>query len=233
MNGKRFSWFSYLAFPLFIAIILLVVFVFRQDFLSILRDRESLRAWILARNGWGEFAFIALQILQVVIFVIPGEIVQVAGGYVFGFWKGSALTLAGITLGSIVNFYAGRFLGRPFVEAIFRKGRIEEIEKVTGSGKAAAGFFLLFVIPGLPKDVLCYVAGVSRLSLVVFIGISMMGRLPGVLGSSFMGSAAFAGSYRAALVVLTVASVLFFLGLFFKEKITVSLARFLHRGTKT
>ncbi len=163
------------------------------------------------------------------IFVIPGEIVQVAGGYVFGFWQGTLLSLVGITIGSVVNFLAGRLLGRPFVESIFAKEKIEAVEKATGSGKAAAGFFLLFVIPGIPKDVLCYVAGMTALGFPSFMAVSMLGRLPGILGSSLIGSAAYDQNYRAALVVLIIASVLFFAGLVFKERIEGLLARLFHR----
>jgi uncharacterized membrane protein YdjX (TVP38/TMEM64 family) len=70
-------------------------------------------------------------------------------------------------------------------------------------------------------------AGISRLGVVAFLSISSLGRLPGILGSAFMGSAAYEGSYRAALLVLTIASVLFFVGLFFKERIQDFVARIL------
>ncbi|MDA8426481.1 MAG: TVP38/TMEM64 family protein [Treponema sp.] len=229
MDRQRRSRLALVAFPLFILLVLAVVVVFRNELFGLFRDREAVRAWIAARGAWGAAAFIGLQILQVVIFVIPGEIVQVAGGYVFGFWQGTLLSLVGITIGSVVNFLAGRLLGRPFVESIFAKEKIEAVEKATGSGKAAAGFFLLFVIPGIPKDVLCYVAGMTALGFPSFMAVSMLGRLPGILGSSLIGSAAYDQNYRAALVVLIIASVLFFAGLVFKERIEGLLARLFHR----
>ncbi|HTX73981.1 MAG TPA: VTT domain-containing protein [Rectinemataceae bacterium] len=230
MERKRSDWFGLVAFPLFIALVVAVVVLMRHQLLGLFRDRELIRSWIEARGTWGGLAFVGLQVFQVVIFVVPGEIVQIAGGYAFGFWQGTGLSLLGITLGSLVNFAAGRFLGRPFVERIFDAGRVAAVERVTGSGKAAAGFFLLFVIPGIPKDVLCYVAGMAGLGLPSFLGVSMLGRLPGILGSSFMGSATFDRDYRAALVVLAAASLLFVAGLFYRERIESWLARLLHRG---
>jgi len=226
---KRKSPFAYLAFPLFICLIVALVLVFRNELWAFFKDRESIRAWIGGSGAWGPAAYIGLQIIQVVIFVIPGELVQVAGGYVFGFWLGSLYTVIGIALGSLGNFYAGRLLGRPFVESLFPRDKIEEVERVTGSGKGAAGFFLLFVIPGIPKDVLCYVAGVSKLRLLAFLAVSMAGRLPGILGSSYMGSAAYSGAYRGAIIVLVAASLLFILGLAFKERIQGFIARLLGR----
>jgi uncharacterized membrane protein YdjX (TVP38/TMEM64 family) len=227
---KRKSPFAYVAFPLFIVLIVALVLVFRNELWGLFKDREAIRAWIGERGVSGPLAFIGLQILQVVIFVIPGELAQVAGGYVFGFALGSLYTLVGIALGSLVNFYAGRLLGRPFVESLFAREKIEEIERVTGSGKGAAGFFLLFVIPGIPKDVLCYVAGVSKLGFPAFLAVSMAGRLPGILGSAFMGSAAYSGAYRSAIVVLVIAASLFALGLIFKEGIQNLISRLLRRG---
>jgi uncharacterized membrane protein YdjX (TVP38/TMEM64 family) len=225
----RKSPFAYIAFPLFVALIVALVIVFRDQLWGLFKDREAIRGWIEGRGIWGPLAYIFLQIVQVVIFVIPGEIVQVAGGYAFGFWLGSLYALIGITLGSLANFYAGRLLGRPFVESLFARDKIEKVEAVTGSSKGAAGFFLLFVIPGIPKDVLCYVAGVSKLRLLAFLGASMAGRLPGILGSAYMGSAAWSGAWRGAIVVLVLAAVLFVLGLAFRERIQAFIARLLHR----
>jgi uncharacterized membrane protein YdjX (TVP38/TMEM64 family) len=227
---RRKSPFAYVAFPLFIAALVALVLVFREQLWGLFKDREAIRLWIEGRGALGPLAFILLQIVQVVIFVIPGEIVQVAGGYAFGFWLGSLYSLVGITLGSLVNFYAGRLLGRPFVESLFDREKIEKVEAVTGSGKGAAGFFLLFVVPGIPKDVLCYVAGVSKLRLLAFLGVSMAGRLPGILGSSYMGSAAFSGAWRGAIAVLAVAAALFALGLIFRERIQEGIGRLLRRG---
>jgi len=226
---ERKSPLAYIAFPLFIGLIIALVLVFRDELWGLFKDREAIRVWIGERGVLGPLAYIAMQVLQVVIFVIPGELVQVAGGYVFGFALGSLYTLVGIALGSLVNFYAGRLLGRPFVESLFARERIEEIERVTGSGKGAAGFFLLFIIPGIPKDVLCYVAGVSRLGFPAFLAVSMAGRLPGILGSAFMGSAAYTGAYRSAIIVLAVAAALFALGLAFKGKIQELIARLLRK----
>ena len=227
---RRKSLFAYVAFPLFIALIVALVVVFHDQIWGLFRNRDAIRGWIEGRGLWGPLAFIFLQVVQVVVFVIPGEVVQIAGGYAFGLWLGTLYSLIGITLGSLANFYAGRLLGRPFVESLFARDKIEKVEAVTGSGKAAAGFFLLFVIPGIPKDVLCYVAGVSKLRLLAFLGVSMAGRLPGILGSSYMGSAAYTGAWHGAAIVLVIAAALFVLGLVFRERIQAFVARLLHKS---
>jgi uncharacterized membrane protein YdjX (TVP38/TMEM64 family) len=226
---KRRSPLALIGFPLLICAIVGAFLIFRGEILGFIRDRDALRSWILGLGAWGPAAFMGLQVLQVVVFVVPGEVVQIVGGYIFGFWLGSLYTIVGIAVGTLFNFYAGRLLGRPFVESVFDKEKIEGIERVTGSGKGAAGFFLLFLIPGIPKDVLCYVAGMSTLALPAFLGVSMAGRLPGILGSAFMGGAAYAGKWGSALVVLGVAAVLFALGVIFKDRIQALVARVLRR----
>jgi uncharacterized membrane protein YdjX (TVP38/TMEM64 family) len=230
-NVRRRPLVSVLAFPLLIFAILVCCFVFRSQIALFLRDRELLRAWILSFGMWGPAVFVALQALQVIVFVVPGEFIQIAGGYVFGLWLGSLYTVVGIIIGSTVNFFAGRILGRPFVESIFDKSKIESVERITGSGKGAAGFFLLYLIPGMPiKDLLCYVAGISTLKLFVFLGVSMMGRLPGIVGSALIGDAAYGGRWTLALIVFGAAAALFALGLVFKERIQKTLTRILHKS---
>lgn len=223
---------SLVAFPLFIVAVAALVWIFRQDFIALFKDRDGIRDWIRAQGGWGMLAFVGLQALQVILFMLPGEIVQVAGGYAFGFWLSTGLSVAGILVGSVVNFYVGRILGRPFVEGVFGAEKVVRIEKATSSGKGAAGFFLFFLIPGIPKDILCYVAGMSRLSLALFMAVSMGGRLPGILGSAFMGSATQAGSYTAAFVVFGIAGLLFLGGLLFKDRIEGLIGRITARKGK-
>jgi Uncharacterized conserved protein len=224
--------FAYVAFPLFLVAIVVLVVLFREQLGSFFHDRNAIRTWIVSKGPWAPLFFIALQVLQVVVFIIPGEIIQIAGGYVFSFWPGLLYSFVGIAAGSVVNFFVGRIMGRPFVESIFDSGKIAKVEAATGSGKGAAGFFLLFLIPGIPKDVLCYVAGFSSMGLPLFLAVSMTGRLPGLLGSAYMGSAAYSGSYRSAMIVLAVAALLFFVGLAFKDHIQTGVARFLDRRGK-
>ncbi|MEI6876616.1 MAG: VTT domain-containing protein [Spirochaetota bacterium] len=228
MKSKRPSWPAMVGFPVFFLVIIGFAWIYRDGLIAVFRDREAIRTWILGWGWAGFLAFIALQAFQVIIFMVPGEVVQVAGGWVFGLWQGLGLSILGIGLGSIVNFAAGRFLGRPFVVGLFGEGRVVQMEGLAASGKGAAAFFLLFAIPGIPKDVLCYVAGLVRLRFGTFLAVSMIGRLPGMIGSSWMGSAARDGDWTVAIVILVLASLLFFLGLFFRDRIIAFIGQLLH-----
>lgn len=224
---KRFL--AIAAFPAALAAIVASALIFRDQLTSVFRSGEAVRSWVEGWGPWAPLAFMAAQAVQVIVFFIPGEIVQLGGGFAFGLWLGSLWSVLGILAGSLVNFVLGRYLGRPFVEALFGGQKLEAIEKATASGKAAAGFFLLFAIPGIPKDALTYVAGASRLGFWSFIAVSTVGRLPGILGSAFMGSAVYQRDYTAAVVMAVVASLLFFLGLVYRERLHDLVARLVRK----
>jgi len=217
-------WIRIIAFPVFLVAVVAVFFLLKDRIELIRSHPDAFRTWILERGWLGALVFVGLQALQVVVFVIPGEIVQIAGGYLYGLIPGTALSVMGILGGSLVNFGVGRLLGRGFVEALVGREKVLKMEEATASGKASAAFFLLFAIPGIPKDALTYFAGMSAMTFPVFVGVSTLGRLPGILGSSYMGAAAFEKDYGLALGVLVAAAVLFCVGLAFRERIHAFMA---------
>ena len=222
---KRKKVLAYIGFPLLFVVIFAFAYLFKEPLWEIFSSPEGLKQWISGRR-LASVIFVLLQLLQVVVFIIPGEVPQIAGGYLFGMWEGLFLSLAGIVLGSAISFYLARFLGVPFVKAIFKPAQVEKTEKLISSARSKLAFFLLFLIPGIPKDILCYVAGLSNIKFYQFLIISTFGRLPGIVGSVMMGDAAAGKRWLFAGVVFTIAVILFFLGFIFRERIEVWVERF-------
>jgi len=146
---------------------------------------------------WGVLApviFMGLQALQVIIAPIPGELTGILGGYLFGQWVGLLYSTIGLTVGSVAAFAIGRWLGTHYVQKlvspdIWRKmGFIVEAE-------GAILCFVIFLIPGLPKDVTCYLFGLSPMPFWVFATISTLGRIPGTWVLSAQGAHTAAGDY--------------------------------------
>jgi len=146
---------------------------------------------------WGVLApviFMGLQALQVIIAPIPGEVTGILGGYLFGQWVGLLYSTIGLTVGSVAAFAIGRWLGTHCVEKlvspdIWRKmGFIVEAE-------GAILCFVIFLIPGLPKDMTCYLFGLSPMPFWVFATISTLGRIPGTWVLSAQGAHTAAGDY--------------------------------------
>ncbi|MBN2510497.1 MAG: TVP38/TMEM64 family protein [Spirochaetales bacterium] len=187
MNVKRTA--AIIGFPLTLVLLTAVSLYFQEHLLSFFFSVERFREQILAAGWIGPFLFVALQFVQVVLFVIPGEIPQIAGGYLFGIAGGTLLSIVGIMAGSGVNFLLGRVLGRPFVEAVIGKTRTDHFEQLIASEKAQTAFFLFFLVPGVPKDALCYAGGLSKMRFFPFLAITLLGRFPALFGSAVIGSA--------------------------------------------
>jgi uncharacterized membrane protein YdjX (TVP38/TMEM64 family) len=168
------------------------------------RDKHLLKKTL---REWGVLApvvFIALQSLQVIFSPIPGEATGILGGYLFGQWLGLLYSTVGLTLGSIGAFAIGRWLGAHYVKNLVsvetwnRLGFIVEAE-------GAVLCFIVYLIPGLPKDIVCYLFGISPMPLWVFVLVSGLGRIPGTWVLSAQGAHTAAGDYRQAILVTAVA----------------------------
>jgi uncharacterized membrane protein YdjX (TVP38/TMEM64 family) len=223
---------SLIAFPALFAVLLVLALVFRQQLLGLFRSPDSFRSWVQSTGPIAPLVFVGLQAAQVVVFFIPGEIPQVAGGYLFGVWQGSLLSLAGITLGASLNFLMARLLGLPFVYTLFGQQSVHRVWRIAESSRARLAFFLFFLIPGVPKDVLCYVAGLSSLRLAPFLLYSTLGRLPGVIGSALIGEAAADRRWLLAGSILFAAAALFGLGFMFRRRIQAFLESLARRGRR-
>ena len=175
--------------------------------LRLYTDHEFLRAELHAWGVWAPLVFMVIQVLQVVIAPIPGEVTGFLGGFVFGQGRGFLYSTLGLTAGSLFAFAVGRWLGTALVrrlvspEVWHRLGFIVEAE-------GAILCFVLYLIPGFPKDLLCYLFGVSPMPFWVFALTSTLGRMPGTWLLSAQGAQTAGGHYVAlALLIALVAAV--------------------------
>jgi len=217
MKRKDILYFTFFLFIL--AAIVLVIIIFREPLWDIFQSPKAIRRWVAGFGVLSPLFFILLQIIQVLLFIIPGEIPQVAGGYIFGLWLGVLYSSIGIIFGSVINFYLARLLGRAFVTRFLSSHKLQRFDAVMQTRKVHTAFFLFFLIPGIPKDFLCYVAGLSPISFISFFFLSFAGRLPGIFGSAMMGDAAANSEWLWALGVLVLATTLFLIGSLYREKI--------------
>jgi uncharacterized membrane protein YdjX (TVP38/TMEM64 family) len=138
---------------------------------------------------WADIIFIFLQAVQVIISPIPGEVLNMLGGYLYGTFAGVVYSTAGTMIGSYVAFMLSRKFGRPFVEKFVDNETMKRFDYVLRH-RGAFLAFLLFLIPGFPKDYLCYILGLGHLSIAGFLIIASVGRLLGIvlgtLGGAFI-----------------------------------------------
>ena len=177
-----------------------------RNMTELFEQRQRLREFVLSLGSLGPLAFIAIQVLQIIFSPIPGEATGLLGGFLFGRWAGFIYSTIGRTLGSVLAFLISRHF-RKFVVPWLRKspayGRFEELLEHQGLFIC----FFLFLMPGFPKDFLCYLLGLSRMPLLAFAIITGVGRIPGTLMLSFQGSDIYDGNIAGliALLIITVA----------------------------
>ncbi len=167
---------------------------------------EALRTFVLTYGDWGVAVFMGFQMLHIFIPVIPGEVVQIAGGYIYGTARASAYLLIGTTLGTIAVFYVSRWIGYPLVEILVKPEKLIKMKRIMNSPKAELLILVLMLIPGFPKDTLIYVGGLSPMSPWRFILIALIGRIPCIVGSAYIG----ANMYTQNYAMVTVMAILVF-----------------------
>jgi uncharacterized membrane protein YdjX (TVP38/TMEM64 family) len=149
---------------------------------------RKLGEFIASFGSLAAFIFVLVQILQVVAAPIPGEITGLVGGFLFGKVWGSILSTVGLTLGSVLAFWVARKFGMRLVEKVVKKHYIDKFNFfVTHKGLYIT--FVMFLLPGFPKDALCYFLGLTRLRFLDFLLMNLFGRFPGTLILTMQGSA--------------------------------------------
>lgn len=167
----------------------------------------------------GVFILLGLQVLQVIVAFIPGEVVQVAAGMLYGPIGGTLVVLLGVVIASSIVFQLVHVLGAPFVRAMVSDSFLDKFREFEKSGKLNVIVFILFLIPGLPKDVFTYIVGLTDMKLGTFLLLSTLGRVPGVFVSSYAASSIMEGDYLTSAIMFGVLAILAVLGIVFRDKI--------------
>jgi len=208
---------------LFMGALVYVTVRFGPSIMEAVRNPQQLKKTLESYGVWGVLVFIGLQVLQVVVVAIPGEFVQLAGGYIYGPWLGTLYSLIGIVLASVIVFYISRLLGYTLVRTFVSKNDLKRFDFVINDSKSEVIMLLLFLIPGLPKDALTYIAGLTPVKPLRFFVIITLGRLPALFASSYIGYSTQKGNYLIVVILSVAAIALFIAGLILKDKIIAKL----------
>lgn len=170
-------------------------------------NREALRRLLEQQRALAPVIFILIEAGQVVAAPIPGEVTGFLGGYFFGVVRGFVYSEIGLTLGSIVAFSLGHWLGQPFVRRLVKPQTYERFAFLTET-RGVLVTFVLFLIPGFPKDSLSYLLGVSPMRFLPFLLVCALGRMPGVYLLALQGDRVGGRAYLQGLIILTAVAVL-------------------------
>src|ERR1051325_5818929 len=190
-----------------------------EDLQAAQAQRERVTEFPTSFGPYSSAVFVLLQALQVVVSPIPGELTGIVGGFVYGKIYGFILSNIGLALGSWVAFELASILGRPFVERLLKKDVVSRFDFLTGSNTGVTITFLLFLIPGFPKDVLCYVLGLSRMRLRTFLIVSIIGRAPGTYLLTVQGASVREEQYTTTVALLIISAVVLFVGYLYRARL--------------
>jgi uncharacterized membrane protein YdjX (TVP38/TMEM64 family) len=211
-------------FFLLLLIILSVYIFIHYDLYLLFEVKNKLLNFIKSYHPYDEFIFIFLQILQVVAAPIPGELTGLIGGYLYGPFWGTFYSTIGLTLGSWIAFMLARFFGEPLLEKVVKKEVFEKFDHFM-EHQGIVVSLILFLVPGFPKDYLCYIMGVSRIPLWTFILVSTIGRLLGTIMLSFTGYYAGNGQYLLLTCLAGAGIIIFIVVYYYHDKILAFLKK--------
>ncbi|MBO5021442.1 MAG: TVP38/TMEM64 family protein [Clostridia bacterium] len=199
-------------FVLFLGFCGVVGFVIGKPMIEFVSRPEEFRAWVDSHGIFGRIAFIGMTVFQVVIALVPGEPLEIGAGYAFGAVEGTILCLIGIGLGGVLVFFLVKHLGIRFVELFFSMDKIKSLKILKKSKKRDTLMFLVFFLPGTPKDLLTYFAGLTDIKVSYFIFLTTLARIPSVVSSTVGGSALGVKSYIMAIIVFAVTLIISAIG---------------------
>ncbi len=226
---KNRIWIRTLVFLAVFAAIVLILY--ETGLFRFFMDRERMSRFLRSMGVWGFAGFILLQVIQVVAAPIPGEATGFLGGFLYGPVVGVVLSTIGLTIGSYVAFALSRTFGRPLTDKYVDPAVMSRFDYLLHH-KGAFLVFLLFLLPGFPKDYLCFILGLGHLSTLEFLAIASTGRLLGTVLLTLGGTYVRNHQYKQFFVLCGAAVVVIFLAIAYKDTLERLFRKWYERGRK-
>ena len=212
MTDKTRKILSALSMIAFLAFCIGVGWFIGRPMVQFVSEPERFRAWVDSSGFMGKVYFVLMVTFQVIIALVPGEPLEIGAGYAFGAVEGTILCLVGIALGSLVVFLLVRKFGIKLVEVFFSLEKIKSLKFLQNKKRVAALVFLMFFLPGTPKDLLTYFVGITDIKFSHFLIIATFARIPSVITSTIGGSLLGTEKYTFAIIVFAVTFVISAIG---------------------
>ena len=211
-----------------LAALVALLLLWGQPFYRFVADQARVRAWVERLGFWGPAGIAALELVQTLAAPIPGMAIEAASGYLFGPWPGALYAMVGIVAGSGLNFFLARRFGRPLLGRWLAPPSLARLDDLVRRG-GSLFFFLLWLFPLVPDDLVCLAAGLTSMPSGRFLLLMTVGRLPGILISTWMGASTARlspGGWAGLLIALALAAVVLWRrGARFQEALAGFLAR--------
>lgn len=219
MSEKQRKGAVILAFVVFVTFCCAVIWLVGRPMIALAGDPDAFREWVDSYGIWGKLLYVGMMALQVIVVFIPGEPFELAGGYAFGALEGTILALTGFVIGSAAVFSLVRRFGVKMVEVFFTRDKIRQMEFLKNPKKTKIIAFIIMMIPGTPKALISYFAGLTRLTMKEWLSIVAVARIPSLIGSTIPGGAAGSENYGLAVVILVFSLIISAVGVVYYRRI--------------
>ena len=207
-----------LALLLVVAVFFLGLYVAVRRYAPFVFDAAALRLWIAQFGLFAPLVFVLIQATQVVVAPIPGQVVALVAGYLFGPLWGTVYSLAGVLIGSAVAFTLSKRYGRSFVEDILHEDVVARFDDFVDT-VGVPGLFAFVIIPGLPDDAICFLSGLTKWRLRTFLAVISVGRLPAYVLTVYAGGELASGRFLEGMALIGVVVVLSAVGYYKQEAV--------------
>lgn len=180
--------------------------------LAWLADARAVRAFVSDHAFVSRLAMLGINIVQVLLAFLPGEPVELASGYAFGFWEGTALCLVASGLATSAIYWATRRWGWKLVGLFFDRSLLDRFSWLKSAKRLELIMFIVFLIPGTPKDFLTYFAGLTNMCFLPVVLIATFGRIPSIVTSTIAASAVGSGNWPLVACTLVASAFLLAVG---------------------
>ena len=181
---------------------------------------RNLQNYIDSFGSWSWLALLGIQVLQVIVAIIPGEPVEILAGVFCGVWGGMLLCMAGVFLGSLIIFTVIHKYGTRLLYRFISKERLSEFSFLQNTKRLEYITFLLFLIPGTPKDVLTYAVALTDIDMWYFLKIATFARIPSMITSVMAGASIYSGNYDLTIIIFLATMVIGIVGIILHNILT-------------
>jgi len=200
------------------------LYLFVREYAAFITDVEALRTWLRQFGVLAPLVFIGIQALQVVVAPIPGQVVALVAGYLFGPFWGTVYSLTGVLIGSTIAFSLAKRYGRSFVEEVIHEDVIARFDGFVDT-VGIPGLFAFVIIPGLPDDAICFLSGLTKWKLPTFIAVISVGRLPAYVFTVYAGGELASGRFLSGLALILLVVLASVVGYYKQETVRDLVAR--------
>lgn len=193
-----------ISITLFIVAMAIGTLLLGPKIVQVAKDPEAFIMLVGKGGIKSHLIFLCIQLTQIIFAFIPGEVIEVGAGYAFGAFEGTVLCLIGTAIATIIIFGITRLLGRKFTEIMIDSRDLKRLKFLQNEKKLTLLFALLYFIPGTPKDLITYFAGVTKIKFGTFLIISVFCRIPSILTSTMAGSALGAENYKQSILIFAI-----------------------------